>query len=194
MFGDATIGLKPLAFHGSLAELTYGSACVVDPDAVLEASCGDVAGGVMNHGLNAALDEMFSIADSVAASIEAELAVTGTNDTSLAFQVAINADPRWQDLQLLSHELIDEALEHAVHLYRTGGVEEANQFVFQHRIVFVALCCFLVLLYALLYSPLLDKLRGDIQGTRALVLLIPADVILTVQSVREFIKESFATV
>lgn len=151
-------------------ELLFDNAC----GSFSTSGCEEFHDGLVTHGLSATLDEYNKYA---------------LHDISSFVYDATDADLHSEGIDFmtsLQRYWLNEALIESEHLY-LAHVDTVISSFLNSRMWLMLGCIFLLLcLFQFFYMPLIRQLHEDSQRTRALLMIIPIEVMESVKSIRQF--------
>jgi len=201
VFGDKSLGLRAPPYSALQNTLLYDNACVTEdyPGAMIPHKyatfCPTFADGLMTRGLTATLitveNSIRGLAEAQVGAVFAHLIGGPTNPNYLPGSAAYDAlMASFTELSGLVIDLVGPAMGYSGYLY-SQSVENYIKDFDTFRIAF--LVCFIVLIllfYIVIYHPIIQRLNVSARQTRALMLVLPPDVVKGLASVQKFITEN----
>jgi PAS domain S-box-containing protein len=202
VYGNKGLGLETPPFNEIQNALLYDDACIsedVELDILLppnyHVNCPAFMGGMLRNGLQAGLisaeNYLVGLRSPEAKAVYAHL-VGGPANTNYppGSPAYISLKAVFVQLSSLLQDFVVPAMQYSSRVYSESAISHMRQFkVF--RIVF--LICFillLLLLYIVVYNPIIQKLNQSARQTRAMMLVLPPDVVKIVPSVQKFITDN----
>ncbi len=208
IFGNATMNLETPFANAQQDTVVFADACSIsnDDQAALitrpissrfTSQCSTFMGGVLKRGMHSALLQYQTMLTTLLQSGVESVASPMLNFpygnanysvTSPQGQAALTI---FRDLDTLAFEFIDVLLERSSALYLAAATEHVQSYR-QFRVA--AIVAFLVLsffIYLIVFQPMIRVLNTAARNTRAMMLVLPPDIVKSIPSVQTFILQNY---
>lgn len=176
LYGDATMH-TPGSVRRSTGQdnILFENACTHTSSP----GCEDFYDGIMTHGLDSALNEFDRIAMML---------------LSVDHDIDLLHEEEFILLETMARTYLEEALKESEHLYVEELQDKLSSFLDLRLIIVLIVIALLLCLMYFLYIPLINSLYKDSSRTRAMLLIIPINVMEHVKSIRNFIKSNATSI